>query len=214
MFEWIKKHKIIVIISSIILIFGIPLIIHVLFKIHAGIPFLEAEWSAGEILGYYGSILSFIGTVVLGVLALYQNRLIKEESDKRALILEQREHERNMPKFTVESKGSNGNCAHLHFVMSNISDNLSTEIKLSNIHIISPDGKIHWQSKRDYSFMSISANGVAEIKLDNPSLQHDGYVFSIKMQCRDKYNDVHNYSIDGTYYSKEFYPKLSITEII
>lgn len=127
MFEWIKKHKIIVIISSIILIFGIPLIIHVLFKIHAGIPFLEAEWSAGEILGYYGSILSFIGTVVLGVLALYQNRLIKEESDKRALILEQREHERNMPKFTVESKGSNGNCAHLHFVMSNISDNLSTE---------------------------------------------------------------------------------------
>lgn len=62
--------------------------------------------------------------------------------------------------------------------------------------------------------MSISANGVAEIKLDNPSLQHDGYAFSIKMQCRDKYNDVHNYSIDGTYYSKEFYPKLSITEII
>ena len=32
-----------------------------------GIPFV-AEWSAGDALGYYGAILSFLGTVVLGAL--------------------------------------------------------------------------------------------------------------------------------------------------
>ena len=214
MFEWIKKHKLIVIISSIILIFGVPLIIHVLFKIHAGIPFLEAEWSAGEMLGYYGSILSFIGTVVLGALALYQNRLIKEEADKRALILEQREHERSMPRFTVESMGSQGSCSHLRFAISNISDNYCTEMNLSNMHIVSPDGKVFWKSKKGHTFAFMPPNGFWEIKLDNPSLQHDGYLFSFTMQCKDEYNDVHNYSINGTYYAKDSFPRLSIKEII
>ena len=48
-----------------------------------------AEWDAGDALGYYGAILSFIGTVVLGALALYQNRIIKTEADKKAALAEE-----------------------------------------------------------------------------------------------------------------------------
>ena len=82
------------------------------------------------------------------------------------------------------------------------------------MHIVSPDGKVFWKSKKGHTFAFMPPNGFWEIKLDNPSLQHDGYLFSFTMQCKDEYNDVHNYSINGTYYAKDSFPRLSIKEII
>ena len=63
MFEWLKAHKKLIMVISVLIIFGVPLIIHILFKIEAPNSFFVAEWSAGELLSYYGSILAFIGTV-------------------------------------------------------------------------------------------------------------------------------------------------------
>ena len=67
-----------------------------------------AEWDAGDTLGYYGAILSFIGTVVLGALALYQNRIIKTEADKKAALAEEQEHAENMPRFFLRFGGASG----------------------------------------------------------------------------------------------------------
>jgi hypothetical protein len=47
---------------------GIPFVTNILFKINATTDIFVAEWSAGDALGYYGAILSFLGTVVLGAL--------------------------------------------------------------------------------------------------------------------------------------------------
>ena len=108
MFDWMKKHKKLIAFIIFMVIFGVPLIIHILFKLHSNIDFFVAEWSAGELLSYYGSILAFLGTVILGALSLYQNQIIKQESDKRAELLEQREHESNMPRFTIVANASHG----------------------------------------------------------------------------------------------------------
>ena len=42
-------------------------------------------------MGYYGDVLAFIGTVVLGALALYQNHIIKKEADKKAADIEEQQ---------------------------------------------------------------------------------------------------------------------------
>lgn len=80
--EWIKKHLLLIILFLLVAMTGVPLIIHVLFKIYPNNSFWIAEWSAGEFLSYYGAILSFVGTVALGALALYQNDLFKKQNDK------------------------------------------------------------------------------------------------------------------------------------
>lgn len=41
----------------------IPLIIHVLFKIHPQYGFFSAEWTAGDVLGFYGILLGAAATV-------------------------------------------------------------------------------------------------------------------------------------------------------
>lgn len=51
------------------------LIIHILFSITAPCDFLEGEWGAGDILTY-------VSTIALGVLAVWQNQKFKEENDK------------------------------------------------------------------------------------------------------------------------------------
>ena len=86
MIDWINKHKVsfgLICLAVLFLLIGVPLIINILFKIPATTTFLEAEWNASDALAYYGAILSFIGTVVLGALALYQNHIIREESKQK-----------------------------------------------------------------------------------------------------------------------------------
>lgn len=133
MFNWTKKHKKLIAFIIFLIIFGIPFIIHVLFKLHSNIDFFVAEWTAGELLSYYGSILAFLGTVILGALSLYQNQIIKQESDKRTELLEQRERESNMPKFRFNFRCSQRDNSRLNFNIENISPNVANNIMLGPI---------------------------------------------------------------------------------
>lgn len=61
--------------NAIILSILFALIIHVLFSIAAPCDFLVGKWGAGDILTY-------VSTIALGILALWQNQKFKEENDK------------------------------------------------------------------------------------------------------------------------------------
>ena len=60
--NWIKTHKTLVAIIT-VLVFALPLVVvHVLFKWYSGIWWLEAEWLAGDVLGYiagFEALLAF-----------------------------------------------------------------------------------------------------------------------------------------------------------
>lgn len=213
MFEWIKKHKIFVVVLSFFIIFGIPFLIHVLFKIHPKNDFWVAEWTAGDLLGYYGAILAFIGTVVLGMLALYQNHIIKVESDKRAELLEQRERESNMPKFIASCRQCNGNTSNLKFSIKNISENLASDITVQNIKIVKPDNTVFWTAERTYKKDSLTSTEEMKVDLTNSSIREDGYTFLMEMTCRDKFNELHRYIIKGEHEKVDTFPKFKITEI-
>lgn len=200
------------IISTIILIFGIPFAIHIFFKIHAPCSFLEAEWTAGDILGYYGAILSFAGTVVLGVLALYQNHIIKEEADKRTEILERREYNMRMPKFSVGTLGSNGACTNLVITIKNISENIATEISIFDIKILSPEGDVYWQDKSNRSLAAMPAGAEMKLQLNNPELKKSGYIFSFHLKCKDKFEGEHLYLVSGVYKAEYSFPIFKINE--
>lgn len=49
----------------------VPFIINELYKVGGG---YITKWDAADVLSFYGSYLTFIGTVILGVVAIYQNK--------------------------------------------------------------------------------------------------------------------------------------------
>lgn len=87
-FNWIKKNpgKVIILI---ICAFLIPIVIvHALFKWDAGVHWLAAEWSAGDVLGYIAAFEAFLGASALSILALWQghqNRIQQIERDEPML---------------------------------------------------------------------------------------------------------------------------------
>ena len=76
--EFLKKYKK-MLICIFLIGFIVPMIIvHCLFKWHSGNDFLTAEWTAGELLEYIGTMISFLGTIVLGALALQASQIANE----------------------------------------------------------------------------------------------------------------------------------------
>ena len=59
----LKKHKKPLIWFCLIGIILIPLLIHIAFKIESPLSVLEAEWTAGDVLAFYGVLVGSIATV-------------------------------------------------------------------------------------------------------------------------------------------------------
>lgn len=81
-FDWIdaNRKKTLGIICGIIIL---PIaIVHILFKIKTGCSLLQAEYGPGDMLGYFGDVLSFLGTVILGYVAIRQTERANDISEK------------------------------------------------------------------------------------------------------------------------------------
>ncbi len=95
--KWIENHKKQCVLICCIIIVVPILATHGLFKWHSGQRWLEAEWTAGEALSYFGDILTFIGTVVLGYIAIFQTQKANKINEKFLAI----EEEKQKPYFDV-----------------------------------------------------------------------------------------------------------------
>lgn len=193
-FEWIKKHIFIVVLIMVLLIIGIPFVIYISFRIPSPIHLLEAgpEWNEGVVLGYYGSILGFLGTVVLSMLALYQNQEIKKEADKRTEIFEREKHS---PKLKCKLFGSNGAYMNMHYLLENISNNLADKIVISNFEVFNDLGvSVFISSDPRVSTNSLRGGEKMEFSFSNSCLEGVDLKLVFNVQCQDKFNNLHEYN--------------------
>lgn len=73
---------------AIVVLIIIPLMMNFLFKKPAPVEWMEYEEKAGDMLVYYSSVLTMMGSVFLGIVAYEQNkRLLKLESDSKKVLL-------------------------------------------------------------------------------------------------------------------------------
>ncbi len=126
--RWIKKHKTKVIIILVGL-FCCPLVsIHLLFKLTAPFEWLSAEWDAGDLLGYCGTFLAFIGTMFLGYIAILQS---KQANDMNKDLLEL-EWRRQQPCFNIV------NYQNYKIFLDEEINNYKSQINLANELYIEP----------------------------------------------------------------------------
>lgn len=94
------KNKNIIIFISVILIVVIPFFINLSFKVYLA-PLLAAEWEAGDLLSYYGSLLGGVITLVGVVMTLkYQTKQSEaDDAIKYKPIIKLASVENTYPKF-------------------------------------------------------------------------------------------------------------------
>ena len=196
---YLKKNWLAVVIVAIIgllAVVGVPLLINWAFTKPAWCDILAVDWEAKDALAYYGSALGFIGTVIFSGLALWQNHVIKNESDKHTDYLEQMEKKKNMPILYCGMCGSWGNCQKLNFDIQNLTDNIALDILMSDVSIINEDGSVFWEDENDYRIAYLK-NSKRAINLDNPPLTSLGQVFVFKLSYQDKFGNYHNCIAEG-----------------
>lgn len=73
--------------TTAVIIVAIPFIINESYKINSG---YITMWGASDVLSFYGTLLSFIGTVALGALALFQNKQANEINQRLSSLEKER----------------------------------------------------------------------------------------------------------------------------
>lgn len=126
--NFIKNHSWIIILIAIILILVGPFIINVVFKLQISNKFFIAEWSAGEMLSYYGSILVGLATIYLSYVAITQTKYANKVNEKLLEIdqIDKKVYLRlNLENSKIETTDKNTKYLSLEF--ENITDNIMVE---------------------------------------------------------------------------------------
>lgn len=191
--EKVKKYRIWIGFVLFFLVVGVPIIVNFLYKIKLVDSFWVAEWSAGEFLSYYGSVLSFCTTACLSVLALWQNEIIRQESDKHTKQLEKMEIQKSCPFFSVRLLNNSFHNSNLVVELKNISQNPAVDI--NNIVVKIENGNELCNKKsikafKDYLLLS----DVFVINLGN-SFFDISQKLSFQFDCKDVYGNMYLFTV-------------------
>lgn len=216
-FQWLKSHIKMVCFILFILIVGVPFAIHILFKIAPTNNFFVAEWTAGELLGYYGTILGVCGTIILSLLALWQNQIIKIENDKKEELLQKIEVEKHLPIFKFKNQSCNGNFENLNIEVSNVSDNVANEIEIDSLVVEDKAGKILCKSKNVKIVKDALCGGdTTLLQFSNDRLTGENLKLNFGFKCKDKFGVQHRYAVISIINSADNFSsatKYKVTEI-
>lgn len=202
----------IVIIIIVVIIIGIPFLINLLFKISAPNDIFVAEWDASAFLQYYGTVLAFLSTTFLGILALWQNRIIQKNNDNHTAQLERMERDKNAPVFVVEKPFTLGKSCYINFELKNISQNLALNINIFDITIKSMNGEIIWQTEKMYQKSYLNPSDSLIVSLENHKIEAEDYCIFFKFSCDDKFYEKHTYTASGPFDGKRSIFKFNIVE--
>lgn len=191
MFEWIRKHKFKIIIIVFILLIGVPFITHCLFKINAKHSFWVSTWSAGDFLSFYGSVLSFAATVILSFLALWQNEIIRDESNKHTKLLEEMEKSKSCPFFYIYHCGHGVFHSHIKIGIQNISDNIAIDLELTEMN-----KSLKRKDELFKTYNILKPQGTWEVDLENGFLEEKN-IIEMSIDCKDIYGNKIMFNITG-----------------
>ena len=120
--KWYKKWWLWLLIV-IIIVFVIPIVINFCYT---KIDFCPTDWNGGDALQFYGSILSFIGTILLGVLALWQNYTLNKQNVSYQRMLEIKD----LPVFQINIICFDGLLSNPKIQITNITNNVATNFEI------------------------------------------------------------------------------------
>ena len=123
-----------------------PLLVNLAFQHTAPASFLEARWAPGELLGYAGGVFSCLETIFLGCFTLHQNRQLRDETNRRIEIEEQRNRLAFRPTFNITSCANMGDRITLE--IKNVSASFARDMAMSGIVGIDNKELAKWETEK------------------------------------------------------------------
>lgn len=211
-------------IACLIVIICLPLIIDKIFYLTPPFDLLYVHYESSDILVYYSSIFSFLGTIILGALTLRQNKIAQDKSDevnrlqlelqKKSMAMAEEEYKKNphtkpsFPKFEVELKGYSRYYQNASFTIKNVCSSIVSSLTVLSVSAYdSNETLIGESSKQKLSNKSLSSGETTKLETTLPELanrkgsryQPEISYFSnakvlIKFLCEDEFSATHYFT--------------------
>lgn len=225
-FKWINKNKLIFSIVSVLtfifFIILIPLILNKIYYTKAICNFFVVGYSVDYILGYYGNILTFIGTVSLGIITVYQNHVSQQKTEKiselqiqlaeRNAELAEKSYKKQLedtnikllPRFELINQRISGGYSNLTAKLKNVSSSAISELKSVSFEVINSENNILLKSEKVNIKTSFLLSGTeTEIEFNNKEMNSSDQFNefgnsrkvpwkNIKIEWRFQCNDEHS----------------------
>lgn len=170
-----------------VLVLLLPFIVDKIYNLNPPLAFFNISYKSEDVLIYYGSALSFLGTLVLGCLTLKQNKLAQEKSDelnrlqlevqRRSMALAEAEYSKNeedqhpIPKFEIELKLMQGSYSNISLRLKNVASFIASCISpIDLIAKTSDDNEFAKAKKLSINLHSLSPGQETIVQTDLPAL--------------------------------------------
>lgn len=164
-----------------------------------GVVFIHTSLGVGDVLSFYGTVLTFAGTVALSALALWQNKQIALKSQEYTELMERNERQRNLPILRISLAGRNGALMNLSFNLKNFSENIATFIEATPFIVYNKAGEEIYTSPVPRLGKTMIMGGEStQIGFSNSSFQEEYYRLEFEVRYNDKFSNIHSLRITGT----------------
>lgn len=183
----------------VVLIF-IPTIIWLVYLLgDYGVVLIHTSLGVGDALSFYGTVLTFAGTVALSALALWQNKQIARKSQEYTELMERNERQRSLPVLKLSLAGRNGALMNLAFNIKNFSENIATFIEATPFNVYNKSGEqIYTSPKPNLEKTMIMGGESIRISFSNIQFQEEYHRLEFEINYNDKFANVHSLRITGT----------------
>lgn len=131
----------------------------------------------------------------LSVLALWQNEMIRNESNKHTKLLEEMEKSKCCPFFSISFISEKVNHSSIEIEMQNISENIAIDIQLIEIN-----GTVKRKNKYVEFLGNLKPQDTLRVNLGNEFLE-DKENIQMLIQCKDIYGSNRSYVVRGEFNS-------------
>ena len=177
-------------------IFLIPVVIWVLYFIgDQGYVLINTSLAVGEALGFYGTFITFLGTMSLTALVIWQSHQNRKKDEAYRALLDRFERDKYMPKFNCSFILVN----HANFstiirlTVKNDSSNYAYNVVLSDFTFTRGEEKLDFEMlppSYEIGNMAASNECVKEFTL-KPLAIKAPFMLSFYINYKDKFKDIH-----------------------
>lgn len=181
-----KTYKIIIYVAIAVLIIGLlgilPFIINWIYSQKAPSDFFVTLFDASDFLAYYASALSFLGTLILGVLTLVQNKRAQEKTNeinqlqlelqKKSMVLAEERYEKEedssiIPKFAISVSSYSGHYLNPRIKIQNVSGLIVSNLTFISGCVKTADGEVLRNvTNNKFKNRSLTPNGETILDLE------------------------------------------------
>lgn len=192
----------------------LPLIINYIYYLEAPAEFFVTDLDVADFVVYYASALSFLGTLILGMLTLYQNKRAQDKTDeinklqlelqKRSMDLAEKQYSQEIsatiPKFDVSISSYSGHYLNPRIKVRNVSSMLISDLTFISSFVKSSQGetlrkvtdckiKSHSLQANEETIIDFKMLNLSRRVSDREFVFYENVEFVFEFSCEDeKYN--------------------------